>query len=54
MVTPNWWRIGASSNQVPFLVKETDTKKYAAEQNLNTQLAARKIRYDWWDQLHTR
>jgi len=38
--------------QVPFLLKETDTKKFAADKNLNTQLAARLIRYDWWENLH--
>ena len=40
------------ANHMPFLLNETDTKKFAAEKNLNTQLAARKIRYDWWEQLH--
>jgi len=39
-------------HQIPFLLKEIDTKKFAEEENLNTQLAARKIRYDWWNQLH--
>jgi tRNA(Ile)-lysidine synthase len=41
------------AHQVPFLLKETDTKKFASDENLNTQLAARKIRYDWWGNLHS-
>jgi tRNA(Ile)-lysidine synthase len=40
------------NHQIPFFLKEIDTKKFAKQENLNTQLAARKIRYDWWDQLH--
>ena len=39
-------------NHVPFLLKNIDTKQFAEELNLNTQLAARKIRYDWWNELH--
>jgi tRNA(Ile)-lysidine synthase len=39
------------NNHVPFLLKEVDTKLFALENNLNTQLAARKIRYDWWEEL---
>lgn len=39
------------SNGIPFLLKEMDTKRYAKDNHLNTQLAARKIRYDWWEEL---
>jgi tRNA(Ile)-lysidine synthase len=41
-----------NSYHIPFLLKEIDTKKFSTEENLNTQLAARKIRYDWWESLH--
>jgi tRNA(Ile)-lysidine synthase len=44
----NWCEL----NQVPFLLKDINTKQFAEEHNLNTQLAARKIRYDWWNELH--
>ncbi len=40
-----------TNHQVPFFLKEINTKKFAEQANLNTQLAARKIRYEWWEQL---
>ena len=35
--------------QIPFLELSTNTKVYAAEEHLNTQSAARQIRYAWWE-----
>ena len=43
----NW----CHANQIPFLLLEADTKKYAEDNNLNTQQAARQIRYTWWEDL---
>lgn len=35
----------------PFHVKKFDTKAYAAEQGLSTQMAARDLRYAWFEEL---
>jgi tRNA(Ile)-lysidine synthase len=34
--------------KIPFYVARVDTKKYAAENNLSTQVAARELRYSWF------
>ena len=34
---------------VPVFVQHFDTKKYAAENGLSTQMAARELRYQWFD-----
>lgn len=36
---------------IPYLELSTDTKAYAAEMHVNTQTAARQIRYAWWEQV---
>ncbi|MGB3077453.1 MAG: tRNA lysidine(34) synthetase TilS, partial [Saprospiraceae bacterium] len=36
---------------IPYLEYVADTKQYAAIHKLNTQSAARDIRYDWWKEL---
>jgi tRNA(Ile)-lysidine synthase len=36
---------------IPFHELSQDTKRYAEENNLGTQEAARNIRYDWWEEL---
>src|SRR5688572_11292757 len=35
---------------VPVHVKSTDTLKYAQDNRLSIQIAARKLRYDWFDE----
>lgn len=36
---------------VPLLIKRIDTKKYMLEKQLSVQVAAREIRYDWFDEI---
>lgn len=36
---------------VPLFVQHFDTKKYGLENKLSTQLSARKLRYDWFEEL---
>ena len=38
-------------HQIPFFVKSVDTKKYKAEYKLSTQIAARELRYNWFNEL---
>src|SRR4029079_6529777 len=35
----------------PYLELVTDTKQYDSQHKLNTQSAAREIRYNWWKEL---
>jgi len=41
----------AQNNGVPFHVKYFDTKKYAATNKISIQMAARDLRYAWFDEL---
>jgi tRNA(Ile)-lysidine synthase len=41
----------AKKYNVPFLLKEFDTEKYAGEKKLSIQEAARELRYDWFSEL---
>ncbi len=43
----------AEKYEVPFFVKQFDTKVYAAENGLSTQPAARHLRYAWFAELCT-
>ena len=43
----NW----CDSHHIPYLELLADTKEYAATHKLNTQSAAREIRYNWWKTL---
>lgn len=43
----------AEKYKVDFLVKEFETEKYAAENKLSIQEAARNLRYDWFHELIT-
>lgn len=36
---------------VPLLIKKIDTKNYMSEQDLSVQVAAREIRYNWFDEI---
>lgn len=38
---------------IELLVKDFDTRSYMAEKKLSLELAARKLRYQWWDELAT-
>lgn len=41
-------------HDIPFIELSKDTRSYAEANNLNTQTAARNIRYEWWEYLvHT-
>jgi len=39
---------------VPFFVKKFDTEKYAADNKVSIQVAARELRYDWFEELISR
>ncbi len=41
----------ASDFGVPFFVKRFETKTYAKQRGLSTQMAARDLRYEWFDQI---
>lgn len=47
----NFVRLWCADQHIPFLHLEVDTKAYAELHRLNTQSAAREIRYDWWNEL---
>jgi tRNA(Ile)-lysidine synthase len=38
-------------NNIPFFGQHFDTKEYAERHKLSIQIAARKLRYDWFDEL---
>ncbi|MDB9836450.1 tRNA lysidine(34) synthetase TilS [Flavobacteriaceae bacterium] len=41
----------AKQHQLPFFIKKFDTKSFAEEQKVSTQMAARELRYTWFDEL---
>lgn len=41
----------AKKYNVPFLVKKFDTEKYASENKISIQVAARELRYEWFTKL---
>ena len=41
----------AGQLQVPFFLTEFNTENYAAKNSISIQMAARKLRYEWFDQL---
>jgi tRNA(Ile)-lysidine synthase len=40
-----------NENQIDAFIQKFDTKKFASDYNLSIQLAARKLRYDWFYEL---
>lgn len=44
-------RVFAKTLNVELLVKQFDTKKYAADKNMSIQVAARALRYNWFDEI---
>lgn len=40
-----------ASQAIPLLVLDVDTKTFAAQHHLSTQVAARQLRYAWWNKL---
>jgi len=41
----------AEQHQLPFFSKKFDTKSFAETQQISTQMAARELRYTWFDEL---
>lgn len=41
-------------NQIPFFVESFETEKFASDNKLSIQLAARKLRYDWFFELKSK
>jgi len=41
----------ASDMEVPFHIKRFDTAQFAAENNLSIQMAARELRYNWFEEV---
>lgn len=41
----------ATENNLPFFIKSFNTKTYAAENKVSTQVAARELRYQWFNNL---
>lgn len=46
-------RMLAAMLQVPFYVTHFETKAYAAEHKISTQMAARDLRYHWFEKIRT-
>lgn len=45
----NW----AAQRKVPFFIRQFDTKNVAAEQGISIQMAARDLRYAWFEEIRT-
>ncbi|QXU41950.1 tRNA lysidine(34) synthetase TilS [Pedobacter sp. D749] len=44
----------AKNLELPFYVTHFDTKKYAAENKISTQMAARDLRYNWFEEIRSK
>ena len=44
-------RLLAENYQIPFFFKKFDTQNFAKQQNISIQMAARQLRYDWFENL---
>ncbi|RDC57443.1 tRNA lysidine(34) synthetase TilS [Pedobacter chinensis] len=47
----NFVKMLAASLDLPFYITHFDTKKYAAEHKISTQMAARDLRYNWFEEI---
>ncbi|PWS27404.1 tRNA lysidine(34) synthetase TilS [Pedobacter yonginense] len=47
----NFVKMLAASLNLPFYVTQFDTKKYAQENKVSTQMAARSLRYQWFEEI---
>jgi len=47
----NFVKMLSASLDVPFYLTHFDTKKYAAENKISTQMAARDLRYQWFEEI---
>ena len=47
----NFVKVYAKSNTINCFITKFDTEKYSQEHKLSTQLAARKLRYDWFNEI---
>ncbi len=47
----NFVKLLADKLSIPVFTKQFNTKSFAKEQKLSTQMAARKLRYDWFEAL---
>ncbi|MHA4893242.1 tRNA lysidine(34) synthetase TilS [Pedobacter sp. PWIIR3] len=47
----NFVKMLASNFEAPFFVAHFDTKAYAAQHKVSTQMAARALRYEWFEQV---
>ena len=50
----NFVKMLALSLNLPFYVTHFDTKKYAAENKISTQMAARDLRYNWFEEIRVK
>ncbi len=41
----------AKTLEIPVFAETFDTKKYAADQKISTQMAARELRYAWFEEI---
>ncbi|KQN38292.1 tRNA(Ile)-lysidine synthetase [Pedobacter sp. Leaf41] len=50
----NFVKMLSASLDVPFYLTHFDTKKYAAENKISTQMAARDLRYPWFEEIRVK
>lgn len=50
----NFVKMLSASLDVPFYLTHFDTKKYAAENKISTQMAARDLRYQWFEEIRVK
>ncbi|RZL33215.1 MAG: tRNA lysidine(34) synthetase TilS, partial [Pedobacter sp.] len=50
----NFVKMLAASLDLPFYITHFETKKYAAENKISTQMAARDLRYNWFEEIRVK